>query len=55
VIADGPVICRVLNVIALRGLAAEYPEVYAKVLIGAGSNLARLLLRASGQIRALDA
>jgi glutaminase len=55
VIADGPVTCRVLNVADLRALAQEHPHVYAKVLIGAGNNLARLLLRASGQIRALDA
>jgi glutaminase len=55
VIADDPVICRVLAVADLRELAEEHPRVYAKVLIGAGNNLSRLLLRASGQIRALDA
>lgn len=34
VIADCPVICRVLNVADLRALAQEHPHVYAKVLIG---------------------
>jgi SulP family sulfate permease len=55
VIADDPVVCRVLGVADLRELAEDHPRVYAKVLIGAGNNLSRLLLRASGQIRALDA
>lgn len=55
VIADTAVTCRVLRVAELRELAVAHPQVYARVLIGAGNNLSRLLGRASGQIRALDA
>lgn len=32
-----------------------HPQVQARILIGAGQNMSRLLLRASAQIRALDA
>jgi glutaminase len=55
VIADTALTCRVLPVADLRELAATHPGLYARILIGAGNNLAALLLRASGQIRALDA
>ncbi|MGQ0846118.1 MAG: glutaminase A [Sporichthyaceae bacterium] len=55
VVADGPATCRVLNVAALTKLAEAHPQVHARILIGTGQNLSRLLLRASAQIRSLDA
>ncbi|MGQ0465889.1 MAG: glutaminase A [Sporichthyaceae bacterium] len=54
VVAETPVVALALDVAELRGLAEQHPQLYADLLVRAGTRMSRLLAAASGQIRALD-